>query len=135
MVSHSKIVIFKSYKLKLFICILQSQANAAILFSLGYCSFDANPNFSNATINIHVISIYHHFKPCLTELSNAWWLLCHPSPRARTPTKGLFIEISPVLNAYLPQMWDTELTLHCTCHKTTCLMANPQNMALNPPRA
>lgn len=33
-----------------------------------------------------VISICHHFKPCLAEYSKAWWLLCQPSPNESNAT-------------------------------------------------
>lgn len=41
------------------------------------------------------MSSCHHFNPCLAEYSNAWWLLCQPSPNASNATHLYYTKLSP----------------------------------------
>src|SRR4029079_11779303 len=49
------------------------------------------------------------------DVGNAWWLLCHPSPRLSSATAGLLALWSPLRKGRAPHTWQTELTLHVTC--------------------
>ena len=46
---------------------------------------------------IQFVSNSHHSCPWRAERWNAWWLLCQPSPQARSPTHQQFVEPSGVL--------------------------------------
>ena len=59
-----------------------------------------------------VVSNCHHSRPWRAENSNAWWLLCHPSPKARAATTPLLRLRSPVAKGWEPQTWAAELTSH-----------------------
>lgn len=48
--------------------------------SVGVLTSVANPIAWRALIAYQVKSTCHHSRPCRAEFSNAWWLLCHPSP-------------------------------------------------------
>jgi len=52
----------------------------------GSLTFVASPSFWNSEITAQVASYCHHSRPCRALNSNAWWLLCQPSPNARMPT-------------------------------------------------
>src|SRR6056300_1440477 len=94
-------------------------------FCVGNFTLVAKPNFFNPQIKYHVMSTCHHSNPCLTLNSNAWWLLCHPSPNAKIPTDKLFLDKSPVLYVCLPQQWATEFTAQVMWYTQTVLTQKP----------
>merc|ERR1711869_135708 len=63
----------------------------------GSLIFFTRPKTLRSCTTPHVTSTWYHSSPCLAEYSNAWWLLCHPSPHARSATHQLFLLRSPVL--------------------------------------
>jgi hypothetical protein len=71
---------------------------------------------------MYVTSSSHQRRPWRADVGNAWWLLCHPSPKAITPKKRLLRLWSWVSKGRVPQMWQTELMLHvrwCTMQMRT----------------
>mmetsp|Transcript_8495 Transcript_8495/g.35477 ORF Transcript_8495/g.35477 Transcript_8495/m.35477 type:complete len:214 (-) Transcript_8495:964-1605(-) len=102
---------------------------------LGSFTLSASPKNFNTQTHIQVMSICHHSKPCLAENSNAWWLLCHPSPNARMPIHQLFRERSPVLYVWLPQTCATEFTAHVMWYTQHVRTQNPHTSQGKPPRA
>merc|ERR1712039_81392 len=108
-------------------------ANLRIFCSLGYFKSQARPSFSMAAMMYQLTSICHHFSPCLTDCSKAWWLLCQPSPMARIPINQLFMERSFVFQSWKPQTWQTEFTAPVMCHHSTTRAANPQSTKGQPP--
>ena len=57
--------------------------------SLGRRTFQARPSFSSVRIVIHAMSSWRRSRPCRAEAGNAWWLLCHPSPKVSAATTQL----------------------------------------------
>ena len=74
-----------------------SNARRSSCLRVGSFTFVASPSACRQRMTIHVMSSCHHSRPWRAENSNAWWLLCQPSPNASSPTHQLLRERSPVL--------------------------------------
>ena len=55
-------------------------------------------------------SISHHFRPCLAERGNVWWLWCQLSPKDGIASQKTLVEWSSTSKRRLPKKWQTELT-------------------------
>lgn len=61
-------------------------ARRALAFSLGSFTLVIIFSFSMVAMIYQVMSTCHHSRPWRALASNAWWLLCQPSPQASRPT-------------------------------------------------
>lgn len=61
-------------------------ANFSFWSCVGIFTSVAKPRAWRSRTTYHVMSSCHHSRPCRAENSNAWWLLCHPSPNASNAT-------------------------------------------------
>mmetsp|Transcript_95886 Transcript_95886/g.271068 ORF Transcript_95886/g.271068 Transcript_95886/m.271068 type:complete len:211 (+) Transcript_95886:428-1060(+) len=116
-----------------------TQAGAAaklsflILLALGYLRSEASPTRRRNFTRYHVKSTCHHLRPWRQLVSKAWWLLCHPSPKARMPTTQLFIELSVVFQSLKPHTWLTEFTAQVMCQTQTTRAKKPHSTQGRPP--
>ncbi len=61
-------------------------ARRSICSCLGSFTLVARPTTSKPRTTHQVRSSCHHSSPWRAEYSKAWWLLCHPSPKASNAT-------------------------------------------------
>eukprot|EP01023_Acetabularia_acetabulum_P004628 TRINITY_DN1196_c0_g1_i1.p4 TRINITY_DN1196_c0_g1~~TRINITY_DN1196_c0_g1_i1.p4 ORF type:complete len:129 (+),score=14.48 TRINITY_DN1196_c0_g1_i1:1099-1485(+) len=109
------------------------QANLSSYFYEGSLTFLANPtNFKNL-MTCQVISNSWGLSPCLAENSKAWWLLCHPSPQAKSATHQLLRDKSPVLQVWYPHKCAAEFTNQVEWCNQAIRKAPPHTKAGNPP--
>src|SRR5207249_6124281 len=85
----------------------------------------ARPHASSARINHHDKSGCHHLRPCRADHGNAWWLLCHPSPNAKTAVTTLFRLPSAVGYGRVPHRWFTEFTHRVAWSTRNCCRRPP----------
>ena len=69
---------------------------------------------SSPAINHALGSTWRRPRPCRAEVGNAWWLLCHASPKAIGASQPRLRDSSPVANGRRPKKWHRELMLKVT---------------------
>ena len=67
------------------------------------------PSFSSAPITQADGSNSQRRSPCAAEVGNAWWLLCHASPKVRNESQNRLRDSSLVANRRRPKKWHSEL--------------------------
>ena len=70
--------------------------------SFGRFTSHTSPKRSITHSRFQVRSDCHQWNPCRAEYGCAWWLLCHPSPNAKSAMRKLLRLCSPVSYARLP---------------------------------
>src|SRR3954452_24208664 len=79
------------------------------------------------------MSTSHHFRPCLADRGNAWWLWCQDSPKDGSASQKTLVEWSSVAKRRRPKKWQTLLIDHVTWCSIDTRTRPPHSSAVSGP--
>ena len=65
--------------------------------------------------------------PCAADVGNAWWLLCHASPKDSGASQARLRDSSPVSKRLRPKKWHSELIEYVTWCSSRIRTAPPHS--------
>ena len=71
-------------------------------------------------------------RPWACDVGNAWWLLCHASPKVKNDSQKRLRDSSFVWNACRPKKWHSELIEYVTWCRTSSRTAPPHSRPVSP---
>jgi hypothetical protein len=92
----------------------------------------ARPDFSSPRITHAEGSNCQARRPWACDVGNAWWLLCHASPKVKNDSQNRLRDSSFVWNACRPKKWHSELIEYVTWCSTSSRTAPPHSRPVSP---